>query len=175
LNFVEAVLTRRDYAEAFEYADYNWRLCRAQAWLWNNREGTEIAGLDLAEEAKALVGTEAHMHPLWDAFAETELNQFHEVWSNMRERQHGVGSASRPVEDGEIVMMVDIDDFPDGALATEPTEVRAVPFLVRKIRDEWLVANIVGDHLPIPGLPPDWREGWLYIEEVRARFAGTDG
>lgn len=164
-HFVRAVLQDSDYRQAWTLADPNWRICRAQAWLWNNSSHPLVAHVDkeLAAEELAEVNS---THELWETFAETELEQFREIWSDPDLIAYGTASATRVVDDGEIVLLVDLSEHPDGAIAYEATEVSGVPFLVRQLAGEWVIANLVGDRLPKPGWPPDWRVGWPYWEKL---------
>jgi hypothetical protein len=65
------------------------------------------------------------------------------------------------VQDGEIVLLIDLAGHPHGAMVHAPTLVKGVPVLVRRIDDRWRIANLVGDHLPPPGWPPDWKKAGL--------------
>jgi hypothetical protein len=164
-GFVRAVLDDDNYELAWRLADSNWRLCRAQAWIWNNRSHPLVAPFDRDDTARALA--EDHpTHELWASFAQTELDQIRGVWSEPDLRTYGAASASREVPAGEIVLLVDISEHPEGAVAYGPTPVFGVSFLVREIDGVWQIANLVGDRLPEPGWPPDWKEGWEYWERV---------
>ncbi len=168
-RFVHAILDGGDYELAWREADSNWRLCRAQAWIWNNRSHPSVARFDRDLAAQALA-EEHSTHELWPSFAQTELDQFREAWSQQDLRTFGAASASRKVDAGEIVLLVDLSHHPDGAIAFEPTPVSGVSFLVREIDRAWRIANLVGDRLPIPGWPPDWNEGWGYWERVLGQY-----
>ena len=161
LDFIDAILNGSDYERAWQLATANWRLCRTQAWIWNNRDHPLIADFDRASAAHGLA-EDPSTHELWEHFAETELAQFTEAWSSPDLRTYGAASATRRVTDGEIVLLVDLSEHPNGAIVQAPTPVSGVPFLVRNVDGEWLIANVAGDHLPEPGWPPNWREGWSY-------------
>lgn len=163
--FVSAILDDADYGRAWMLADHNWRLCRAQAWIWNNRDHPVVSPFDRDEAARGLAELDS-VHPLWTDFAVTELEQLAEAWSDPDLRNYGAGSASRKVEDGEIVILIDLSEHPHGAIAVGPTPVTGVSFLVREVDGSWLLANLAGDRSPVPGWPPDWREGWTYWERV---------
>jgi hypothetical protein len=164
-EFVDAILGEGDCRRAWRFADPIWRLCRAQAWLWNNLSHPLVSKFDRDTAAGALAEVDS-THELWQAFAQSELEQFSEAWSGPDLRTHGAASATRKVEDGEIVLLVDLSEHPDGAMVHAPTPVRGTPFLVRKIADAWQIANLVGDHIPEPGWPPNWKEGWTYWEKL---------
>jgi hypothetical protein len=160
-GFPRGILDASDYRQAWQLADANWRLCRAQAWIWNNRDHPLVAGFD--REAAAIgLAADPSDYALWNAFASTELDQFTEAWSEPDLRAYGAASRPRRVSDGEIVMLVDLSEYPGGAMVHEATPVTGVPFFVRKVAGNWVIANVAGDHLPKPGWPPDWMEGWTY-------------
>jgi len=164
-DFVSAILDDADYGRAWQLVDANWRLCRAQAWLWNNRSHPLVSPFDRASVARALSEIRP-THELWPSFAATELEQFAEIWSDPDLRTYGAASATRKVPDGEIVLLVDLSEHPDGAMAHAPTPVFGVSFLVHTEDGAWRIANLVGDHLPEPGWPPEWKEGWTYWDRL---------
>jgi len=100
-----------------------------------------------------------------DLIAEIELEQFRKKWLNPDVRTYGAASATRKVEDGEIVILIDLAKHPDGAIVKTETWIEGIPFLVREINGNWYIANMVGDHIPEPGWPPDCKEGWTYWEQ----------
>lgn len=141
------------FRDAWALLDDNHRLCRAQAWLWNNREAADIAGHDLEELAAALMPTDTS-HPLWHAFAFTELNQILEVWGDYDLDKLGAVSRPRPIgPDLEIVIFLENDE---PMVMTEMTLVQPFAvFIMRSTSDGWRVAAYQ-DRLPIPGWPPDF-------------------
>lgn len=163
--FLDAILTEGNYGKAWRVADPNWRLCRAQAWLWANRDHPLVASFDRDDAARSLAADDS-THELWGHFAATELEQFTEAWADPDVTKYGAASASRPVADGEIVFLTDVSGSPSGLLVTAPTLLKGVPFLVRQIDDVWVIANVAGDSLPEPGWPPDWKEGWTYWADL---------
>jgi hypothetical protein len=160
-DFIDAVMVNSDYREAWRLADPNWRLCRAQSWIWNNLSHPLVSKFDKEMAAHALADANPE-HALWDGFASTELEQFRSIWSEIVIKQYGAASRKRRVDDGEVVLLANICDYPRGVLVQEKTEMEGCPFLVRKIGGIWCLANHLGDHLPAPGWPPDWKEGWTY-------------
>lgn len=167
-EFIDAILSENDYKHAWLLADPIWRLCRAQAWLWSNRNHPAISKFEKNATAQALAETDS-VHELWESFAETELTQFRKVWLNPDLRTFGAASATRKVEDGEIILLVDLVRNPDGFMVQKETQINGISFLVRKIDGDWHIANLVGDHIPEPSWPPDWKEGWTYWDQVALR------
>lgn len=132
--------------------DDNLRLCRAQAWLWNNWTFPEIGGR-LDELADRFVRGPWPGDDLWDAFAQIELAQLAEAWGEAYARDLGAASYPRPIGvDLEVVLMVPTD----GNVMTfdQPTLVSsALPFVVRHVDGVWWLAGY-GDFVPVPGWPP---------------------
>lgn len=152
-----------NFASAWAGMDDNLRLCRAQASLWANRTVSEIAALDLEEEAERLAAVPS-TSALWSDFATTELHQLHETWHHrfqaLAEGRLGAGSGTRVLgPDLELVLLLEGDG--EVQVFNEPILVPdAFPFAVRLTGDGWKVAAY-GDFIPEPGWPPT--------------FVGTDG
>ena len=160
-DFINALVDNSDYREAWRLADPNWRLCMAQSWIWNNLSHPLVSKFDKNQAAQALAESDPE-HALWEGFAGTELEQFRSIWLDMKIKHYGAASRKRSVDDGEVILLVKIKDYPRGVLVQETTEIEGCRFLVRKIGGEWCLANHLGDHLPQPGWPPEWKEGWTY-------------
>lgn len=149
------LLAAGDFAGAWADMDDNLRLCRVQAWLWNNQEHEDIATLDLTETAQQLSAAPSPSN-LWDSFATTELHQLHGTWQDRFDQlasgSLAAASATRVVgPDLEVVI------FTESAavwVAKEPTLLTdAFVFTVRMTQGGWKIAAY-GDFLPIPGWPP---------------------
>ena len=166
VGFVSAVLGDRDYRRAWAFADENWRLCRAQAWLFNKRGLPWVADLDREAVADGLSCLDP-THELWVPFSACEMELFTTAWASVPLKNLAVATNRRRVEDGEIVLLVDRSSYPDQLIVWQPTPAMSLRFLVRNDGYGWLVSNHVGDRLPLPGWPPDWREGWSYAGSIR--------
>ena len=164
MGFVSAVLGDGNYRRAWAFADKNWRLCRAQAWLFNNSGLLSMVDLDKEKVAHGLSRLDP-THEMWLPFSACELEQFTTAWASIPLERMAVATNRRRVEDGEIVLLVDRSSYPDQLIMWQPTPAIGLPFLVRNDGYGWLVSNHVGDRPPLPGWPPDWREGWNYTED----------
>jgi len=146
-----------DFGSAWVLMDDNLRLCRAQAWLWNNRSHPDIAALDLDEEAKRIAAVPS-TSSLWPDFAITELDQLNGTWPHrfkaMEEGRLGAGSATRVLgPDLEVVLLM--EGTGEVEVFDQPTLVPdAFPFAVRMTDHGWRVAAY-GDFVPEPGWPPE--------------------
>jgi hypothetical protein len=168
-NFIDAIFDEDDYQHAWKLTDQNWRLCRAQAWLWNNKDHPTVLKYDYDTTAEALA-EENSVHELWEYFGNTELKQFRESWSNPDIRKYGAASAKRKVEDDEIVILTNLYEYPSGFIIQKEKIIDDnFIFLVHKIKDNWFIANMLGDHIPEPGWPPDWKEGWTYWDKFNLK------
>ena len=141
---------------------YSWastlRLCRTQAWLWNNRTHPDIAALDLEEEAERIAAVPSGSS-LWSDFAITELDQLNETWPHrfkaMEEGRLGAGSATRVIgPDLEVVLLMEATG--EVEVFDQPTLVPdTFPFAVRMTDYGWRVAAYA-DFIPEPGWPPEF-------------------
>jgi hypothetical protein len=134
--------------------DTNLRLCRAQAWLWNNRNDAYVSALDIEVEAERMAAVPS-TGSLWSSFATTELGQLHQTWPHrfqaLNEGRLGAGSATRVLgPDLEVVVLVEGDGQPE--VFDKPTMVDAMVFTVRITDDGWKLAYT--DFIREPGWPP---------------------
>lgn len=148
-----SAVNQGDYARAWLLCDANLRLARAQAWVFNNSMFAVVALYD----RDALVATLAaadREHPLWEDFAETELNQMRTAYADFDE--YGAASGARPVgADLEQVLFVKVGA--EVVRYDQPTPVTAPHclFLVRRTADGWCLAAH-GDFEPVCGWPPQF-------------------
>lgn len=146
-----------DFAEAWQRMDDNLRLCRAQAWIWNNRTHPYFAAHDLDVDAGVLAQVPS-TGPIWDDFAATELEQLLETWDDFLaayQRGHvGAASASRAIgPDLEVVILQNTGG--NVVVYDDPTLIAdAFVFTVRLIESDWKVAAYT-DYVPTPGWPPE--------------------
>jgi hypothetical protein len=154
-SFLNAVL-RDDpppsYDEGWLHLSPLMRICRAQAWIWNNRDDPAIDG-ELQDRLEHLATGPHRGDPLWDDFSAIELRQLREAWGDKYARQLGAASRTRVVgPDLELVVLVPTDGTP--IEVHEPTLVTdALLFLVERGDNRWYIASY-GDALPEPGWPP---------------------
>lgn len=153
-EFVFAVLEDR-FAEAWRYMAPGYRLCRAQAWLWNNRLHPDFAGADLDAQA-ATLAEEHSPHRFWDEFAASEARGFADALADFLPRGYGAASRPRPLgPDLELVIYAPTDGAPFVRLDA-PTLLED-PYLAVMLRtpEGWRLAQWGSDRLPLPGWPPD--------------------
>lgn len=148
-----------NFASAWEGMDDNFRLCRAQAWLWMNRNHDDIAVLNLEQEAQRLVAVPSRSF-LWSDFAVTELDQLHQAWRRFFDAYEagtlGAASQSRVIgPDLEVVVLQDTGTKEAVVYEGETLIRDAFVFTLRMTSDGWKVAAY-GDHLPAPGWPPEF-------------------
>lgn len=151
-DWFDAVVEGSDYAAAWRLSDEEYRLTRAQAWLWNNRGAPDIAGADLDEQA-ASIARAPSPSPLWPEFASTEVEMYQEAWAIWRQARIGAVTEPMPGDPGyEVVVLTDTDaEF--GPL-TGADDVAALVFLVHLVDGQWLVAQAGTDTRAVPGWPP---------------------
>jgi hypothetical protein len=139
-------------SRAWPKTDPNLRLCLAQAFLWANRHHVTVSAYEPEETATALAGV-TFDHDLWEAFAETQLQELYDAWAEFFSGHYGVASRPRPVGiDYELVKFVQLEgDAP--VVITEPTFVQAQVFLMHQVDGAWLVAGFGVDTPPEPGWP----------------------
>jgi len=149
-----------DFTGAWALMDSNLRLCRAQAWLWNNRSQPDIVSLDLDKEAERVAAVPS-TSSLWSNFATTELNQLYGTWPHRFEALEGgrlgAGSATRVLgPDLEVVLL--IEGSGEAEVFDQPTLVTdAFLFAVRMTDRGWRIAAY-GDFVPEPGWPPEFEQ-----------------
>lgn len=152
-EFLDCIFQHGSYDDAWPLLDENHRRCRAQAWIWNNREFSDIAGR--LEELSEWLTVGPHPGELiWDQFCEIELRTAVDAWAERYRRGLGAGSRPRPVgPDLEVVVLVptdgDVVQFTEETLVTD-----ALVWLVRRTSDGLRLAGW-SDREPVPGLPPD--------------------
>lgn len=152
-QFLDAIFVRGSYDLAWSMMDENQRLCRAQAWLWNNRSFPDIAPHLDGLAAWLLDGP----HPgeeIWTSFSAIELQGIVDAWGDKYAR--GLGAASRPRPIGvdlELVVLAPTDG--ESFQVSGPTLLSdALVWTVRHTCDGCRIAAW-HDRLPVPGWPPD--------------------
>lgn len=150
-------LARGDYESAWQAADDDWRLCRIQAWLWNNREhfGNEEAQWGRLAIA---IGDATSTSAARRAFLESEREQYLNVWSGLDLDLYGVATHRRIVAPGyEVVLLVPLTGYPNGVIIQRETIIRgAITILMHWVDGRWRVAALDSEAAPRPGWPPSW-------------------
>lgn len=156
LRFVGAAADGR-YEDAWELADDNWKLCRAEAFLWNNRNfyGDDQSVLDrLAAEITA-GPSDAEV---WEEFVETERGQYVQTWGDIDVNQWGAASRRRRIApDYELVILTPLGKYETGFMVHGLTALpAAVTLVMHRTSHGFRVASHVAEAPPIPGWPPSW-------------------
>lgn len=150
------LLKAGQFEQAWPLADPEWRLGRAQAWLWNNRAHPMMASLDLDEEARGAATLRGDID-WWPSFVESEAPRWAEAFKHFSSETWGAASRPRPVEvDYELVIFVETGGHV--LHFTEETPVVGMPVLVHVIDARWLVAAVDSPRYQ-PGWPPTFVDG----------------
>lgn len=166
IAFLEALGSSR-FEDAWQLADADWRRCRVQAWLWNNRDhfGSDESVLDEMTES-ILNDTTSRIAR---DFMDIERKQFAEVWGGIDSSKYGAASRRRIVGPAyEVVVLIPLDGYPDGLIVRAETMVRgAIIVLVHWTDAGWKVATIGAEAAPRPGWPPSW---WMRHDPASIRW-----
>jgi hypothetical protein len=137
-------------------ADENWRLCRIQAWLWNNRDDLSKETTQLDQLAASLVSDQQPPH-IWQAFLNSEAEQFGEAWHSIDPAALGAASRRRRIaRDYDLVILAPTGKS-GGYFVTEATALSdAMTFVMHRTEEGWRVSSHTGSAPPAPGLPPAW-------------------
>ncbi|HEX6597009.1 MAG TPA: hypothetical protein VF045_08745 [Acidimicrobiales bacterium] len=151
LDWVAAVMDRRDLAAAWESTEATLRLVLAQDWVWNHRHDPAIGHqADWDEIAAGLAGGPED-HALWERFCSDLLTMWHRTWKGFSAHSWTV----RPdpeVIDLDLEMVTFVEPGPAAYHPAGPAFSRR--FAMRHTTDGWRVAGINGDQLFEPGWPP---------------------
>lgn len=80
----------RNFADAVLLGDPEWRLCRAQAWVYNNGAALELVGkpeMEWDAVAEHLAAGPHAESPLWEAFIASETEQFGALLDNYHDHR----------------------------------------------------------------------------------------
>ncbi len=141
--WVDAVVDRRDLAEAWTATDPLLRLVLAQDWVWNHRHDPAVGhDNDWDAIARGLAASPPN-HPLWPRFEDEMVGLWQRTWK-------GFGSHTwNVVEEPEVLDLdLEIVTFVDREAAI------ARRFAMRHTEDGWFVASVNGEQLFEPGWPP---------------------
>jgi hypothetical protein len=148
-SWLKSVLSG-DLAGAWGRVDPPFRLVLTQAWVRANREHAALVGYDLAMLANEL-SAEEPSHSLWPVYVASQIREIQTNCSEFDPRTWGAASRPRFVApEYELVLFAECGE--EGRLITEPTELRALKFLMRYRDGAWFVAGfterIVGPEQP---------------------------
>jgi hypothetical protein len=147
----DLVLVDGNLRAAWPLMDERLRLVTVQAWLWANRAHPAVTPFDRDEVADSLAGL-AFDHELWPTFEQTQLDEFRDEWRDFNHSDWGAASRPRPIApDLELVLFIRTGG--EALMVETPTEMPALPFLMRSTPTGWLIAAF-SDQLPEPGWPP---------------------
>ncbi|MCA1691460.1 MAG: hypothetical protein ABR540_10000 [Acidimicrobiales bacterium] len=156
LEWVEAVMERRDLAAAWPLTDATLRLVLAQDWVWNHRHDLE-AGSDHEWDAIGRGLAECpSTHALWERFAQDTVTHWQTIWKGFTPRTWSVSEAPEVLDlDWEMVTFVETGE-PGAQADAVPATVTAFTrrFAMLHTDDGWRVASINGHQMFRPGWPP---------------------
>lgn len=158
------------FVELWASAEANWRLCRAQAWVWNNRLQLKLSSEEqmqsLAEDLSQLNSE----HPLWSTFLEIERQSYLKTLSNFRPGEWGVATGRRCVGPGyELFQFSRLSgEFRHGLEVLATTIMPDSTTLLMHLSPQgWKVAATGAYAPPQPGWPPAfWAVGDPAAEEA---------
>ena len=154
-KFLRAMREGR-FEDGLLLADESWRLCRVQAWLWNNRG---VFGPDIAELNRLVKSLVEDHEPTeaWIGFVETETASFVKAWGQIDPDKWGAASRRRRLaRDYDLVILAPIGETGGYYVDTATALPHAMTFVMRNVNGTWLVANHMGSAPPQPGWPPAW-------------------
>jgi hypothetical protein len=147
--WVEAVMDRGELRAAWPLTDDTLRLVLAQDWIWAHRHHPWVGhDADWDALARALSSPRPD-HPLWDRFAEEQLELWQKIWKGLSARTW------RPEEDPEVLALdLEIVTFVEPAAEDLGRHAFARRFALRHTEDGWRMASINGEQMFSPGWPP---------------------
>ena len=156
LDWFEAVRTG-DIGIVWELSEYNWRLCRAQARLWNSRE---LLGLSDPGEINQIANDLATFkvdHPWKGVFLNYGKRELQDAIPGKVE--WGMPNRRRCVGPGyELHILAPLHgEFRHGMEIHTPSLMPGSQFILTHLTaDVWKVAAFNAEAPPHPGLPPAW-------------------
>lgn len=171
IGFIE----KRDLTSVWRLSDPNLRLCRAQAWVFNN---VTTLGLSAAHSeswdnvARYLVSGPHEGEELWDGFAKCEADQLFEAFRHYFGDAGGWSQRRRVVGPRhEVILITRLpEDAPQGYVVTKPLMVESSVELLLVCVDDHrsplgrrYQVSAYTRHMPLPGWPPTW---WITDDPV---------
>ncbi|MBG0827543.1 hypothetical protein HS041_07175 [Planomonospora sp. ID67723] len=166
----EAIL-QGDFKKIWQLSEDNWKLCRIQAWIYNNREQLKAFDReDLDRLAEDLL-QKTEKSRLWRPFIKSEKLQFKEAWGIARKELWGVAGKRRCLGPNyELVILTPLGERETGYIVNAPAGLpAAMQLLMHKSDGQWKLAAFGAHAPPLPGWPPAW-----WIEGDPAAEAATD-
>ena len=135
------LLTEGDLETAWPRTDRELREDLARAWAQANTVHPALEGYTEDELTEALSRETPQEHPLWRAFAETQLDEFHGSFGDWASGAYGAASRPRPIPpDKEVVIFIDT--------RTGPTRIETLTLIedpialtLRHDGSRWLVCG----------------------------------
>lgn len=161
-----------DFSAAWALSEQNWRVCRAQAWIWKNTSQlglTDLADMQSLAEELSKVKSD---HRLWHTFISMERNQFLEATAGAPPERWGIATRRRCMGPGyELFVFIPLSmEYQYGLEVRTPTLLRGSnTVLMHRTEDGWRLAAFNVEAAPLPGWPPTW---WIKYDPVAE--AATD-
>lgn len=145
-----------EYEQAWSLGEANWRLCRLQAWIYNNQGRVELSGRTETERFLEEMVSDAE-HPEWNHFFHTERNQFLEAWP-LSQEQWGTSSKRRCIGPGyDLIITTPLGARTSGYVPHGPAQLpSSMQLLMHRTDEGWLLAAYGGPAPPQQGWPPAW-------------------
>jgi hypothetical protein len=150
--WITAVIQGGSLAEAWPATDPNLRLALAQSWIWNNRSRPPVSGWPREELARGLSAARSS-HPLWQAFADRQVEKLRSWWGNPNLDDWGATVKGSVLPSAyELIRFAPIRTQA-GRVPKPPTKADGRLVLMCSTGEQWLLAAF--DRTPpIPGWPP---------------------
>jgi hypothetical protein len=143
-RWVDAVLKDGDLASVWPLAHPDLRLKMTNAWVTANMSHLALHGRDPDHLASSLA-ERTPTDPLWPAFAETQIREFRQVWSDVDYDTWGWGTDPRPLSPGrELALMFDVGG--EYGVQKETAECRAIGIALEHSDAGWLVVDFTTDY-----------------------------
>jgi hypothetical protein len=142
-KWIWAVLHDGDLRMAWRLTDEVLRRALAEAWVMANGEHPAVREHDPGNLIEGL-SRETSRHYLWNGFAETQIAQFRELWSDIDLEGWGWASKPRLISPGyERVLLVEAGGEP--IVLKKEQAMEALAFVMHEDPDRgWLVAEVGG-------------------------------
>ena len=153
-----------NFEEAWLLADANWRLCRAQAWIFNNLKALGVSDQASRDVMAAHLAAGPHANDsTWKSFASIEAAAFMSLLGDFDDDKWGWSQRRRIVgPTHELILAMPLpSDAPDGFVVDKPTILtESIKVLIgAHVVEEgvfYLVAGLNNETAPTPGWPPTW-------------------